>query len=109
MCIGIYDRAYSPSIIDTRIFGAYGPIMFALWVWVGFEASWRGGPLIENCNSSFMFGRTHGIMFGRTLFEYCVRKDTLNYVRKDTLNYVWKDTLNYVRKDTFQNVINKTF
>ena len=52
-------------------------------------------------NSSFMLGRTHGIMFGRTLFEYCVRKDTLNYVRKDTLNYVWKDT--------FQNMINKTF
>ena len=44
-------------------------------------------------NSSFMFGRTHGIMFGRTLFEYCVRMDTLHYV--------WKDT--------FQNMINKTF
>ena len=26
----------------TRIFGAYGPIMFALRVWVGFGASWRG-------------------------------------------------------------------
>ena len=40
-----------------------------------------------------MFGRMHGSMFGRTLFEYCV----------------WKDTLHYIRKDTFQNMINKPF
>jgi hypothetical protein len=40
-----------------------------------------------------MFGRTHGSMFGRTLFEFCVRKNTLHYIRKDT----------------FQNMINKTF
>ena len=36
--------------IYTRIFGAYGPIMFALQVWEGFRASWRGGPLSENCS-----------------------------------------------------------
>ena len=60
-----------------------------------------GGEDPCELNSHFMFGRTHGIMFGRTLFEYCVRKDTLHYVRKDTLHYV--------RKDTLQNTINKTF
>ena len=43
--------------------------------------------------TAIFFGRTHDIMFGRTLFEYCVRKDTLHYV--------WKDT--------FKNMINKTF
>ena len=37
-------------ISKTRIFGAYGPIMFALRVWVGSGASWRGGPLYENCS-----------------------------------------------------------
>ena len=85
----MHNRAH---LYLTRIFGAFGPIMFALWVLVGFEASWRGGePLFFN--SSFMFGRTHGIMFGRTLFQYCVRKDTLHYVRKDT----------------FQNMMNKNF
>ena len=53
----------------------------------------------QNCNfilrrtQSLMFGRTHCILFGETLFEYCVRKDTLDYVRKDT----------------FQNMMNKTF
>ena len=76
----------------TRIFGAFGPIMFDLQVWVGFRASWRGEPLF--LNSSFMFGRTHSscleghmaacseghflsivfgrthcIMFGRALFR----------------------------------------
>ena len=44
-------------------------------------------------NSSFISVRTHGIMFGRTLFEYCVRKDTLNYVRKDTLQNMISKTL----------------
>ena len=38
------------NIKETRIFGAYGPIMFALWVWVDFGASWKGGPLCENCS-----------------------------------------------------------
>ena len=38
-------------------------------------------------------GHFLNIMFGRTLFEYYVRKDTLHYVRKDT----------------FQNMIIKTF
>ena len=33
---------------ETRIFGAFCPIMFALWVWVGFRASLRDGPLCEN-------------------------------------------------------------
>ena len=80
------------TIFETRIFGAFGPIMFALWVWVGFGASWKGEPLF--LNSSFMFGRTQSlcleghmaacseghflsivfgrtkyIMFGRTLFR----------------------------------------
>ena len=100
----LFSRGYGliPDFIEpiyvTRVFGAYGPIMFALWVLVGFGASWL--PYVRTAvffqfqlNSSFMFGRTHGIMFGRTLFEYCVRKDTLNCVRKDT----------------FQNMINKTF
>ena len=94
------------KILLTRIFGAYGLIRFALQVWVGFRASWRGGTLSKkssfvsipaSCSEghfvSIVFGRTHCIMFGRTLFEYCVRKDTLPYVRKDT----------------FQNMINKTF
>ena len=45
-----------------------------------------------------MFGRTHGIMFRRTIFEYCVQKDTLNYVQKDTF-----------QGSAFQNMINKTF
>ena len=74
---------------QTRIFGAYSPSMFVLWVYVGFGASWRGGILCESCsfvNSSalgdhkymfgrtliLMFGRKYGIMFGRTLFEYCL-------------------------------------
>ena len=60
-------------------------------VWVGFEASWRGEPLV--INSSLMYRRTQSscteghmaasseghflsILFGRTLFEYCVWKDT---------------------------------
>ena len=29
-----------------------------------------------------MFGRTHGSMFGRTLFKYCVRKDTFQHMTK---------------------------
>ena len=41
----------------------------------------------------FQFQLNSHFMFGRTLFEYCVRKDTLHYVRKDT----------------FKNMINKTF
>ena len=87
-------------IIYTRIFGAYGPIMFALWVWVGSELVGGEDPYVRTAvlfqfqlNFSFMFGRTHGNMFGRTLFEYCVRKDTLNYIRKDT----------------FENMMNKIF
>ena len=83
--------------LHTRIFGAYGPIMLALRVWVGFRARWRGGTLSKkssfvsipaSCSEghflSIVFGRTHCIMFGRTLFEYCVQKDTLPYVQKDT-------------------------
>ena len=38
------------KILLTRIFGAYGLIRFALQVWVGFRASWRGRPLCENCS-----------------------------------------------------------
>jgi hypothetical protein len=34
-------------IIKTRILGAYCPIIFALWVWVGFRASWRSGTLFK--------------------------------------------------------------
>ena len=41
-CHLIYHVSQS-SFFNTRIFGAYGPIMFALRVWVGFEASWRRG------------------------------------------------------------------
>ena len=69
-------------------FGAYGPIMFALRVWVRLVSELVGGedPYVRTAvffqfqlNSHFMFGRTHGIMFGRThgimfgrtLFEYC--------------------------------------
>ena len=47
--------------------------MFALRVWVGFGASLRGVFIKAHCD---MFGRTHDIMFGRTFFEDCVRKDT---------------------------------
>ena len=36
---------FLPTFHHTCIFGAYGPIMFALRVWIGFGASWRGGPL----------------------------------------------------------------
>ena len=73
--------------------------IWGLWQ-VGFELVGGENPYMRTAvffqfqlNSSFMFGRTHGIMFGRTLFEY----------------WVWKDTLHYVQKDTFQNMINKTF
>jgi hypothetical protein len=56
-------------------------------------------------DSSFMFGRTHGIMFERTLFEYCVRKDTLNYVRKDTFqNMINKKCLNKLSPTNFKMV-----
>ena len=49
----------------------------------------------------FQFQLNSSFMFGRTLFEYCVRKDTLHNVRKDTLHNV--------RKDTFQNMKTKMF
>ena len=65
---------YDISIIYTRIFGAYGPIMFALRVWVGFGASWRGGPLRENCI----------FLSIPTWFQLHVWKDTWHHVRKDT-------------------------
>ena len=72
------------QILIARIFGAFGLIMFALWVWVGFGASWRGESLF--LNSSFMLGKTHSscleghmaacseghflsIVFGRTLLR----------------------------------------
>ena len=94
-------------LIDQSLFGAYGPIMFALWVWVGFRASWSGWPLYENyslnsnlipaCSEGHMASCSEGhflsVVLGRTLFECCVGKDTLHYVQKDT----------------FQNMINKTF
>ena len=78
-------------------FGAYDPIMFARWVWVGFRASWRGGPLCENyliqlqvwkntyiascleeqmasCSEGqllrIVFGRTHCIMLEGHFSEY---------------------------------------
>ena len=62
--------------IYTRIFGAYGPIMFALQVWEGFRASWRGGPLCENCS------------FNSNLIH--VRKDTwhLRLVKRNPQIYV---------------------
>ena len=50
---GIFRQFFilcTKSFYRTRIFGAYGPIMFALRVWVGFGAGWRGGPLCENCS-----------------------------------------------------------
>ena len=34
-----YSKTFLVVIFRTRIFGAFGPIMFALWVWVGFGAS----------------------------------------------------------------------
>ena len=55
------------------IYGAYGPIMFALWVYIGFGASWRVGPLCEN---------------------HCLNSNLISA-------YVWKNTWYHVRKDTF--------
>ena len=59
---------------------------------------------------SIMFGKTHGIMFGRTLSVLCSEGHFLSIVFRRTLfEYcVRKDTLHYVRKDTFQNMM-KTF
>ena len=70
----------------TRIFGAYGPIMFALRLWVGFGSCFEltciaikdtQHHVFGRSLSSIVFGRTLlSIVFGRTLLEYCVRKDT---------------------------------
>ena len=82
--------------------------MFALWVWVGFRASWRGGILSKKssfvlipalCLEGHIASRSEGhflrILFGKTLFEDCVWKDTLHdYVRKDTFQkFKVKDVL----------------
>ena len=76
--------------IDNSLCAYLVPLAtFSLHFGYGLVSELVGGvnrePLL--LNSSFMFGRTHGSMFRRTLFEYCV----------------WKETLHYVRKDTFQN------
>ena len=97
-------------ILDTRIFRAYGPIMFALRVWVGFEASpsvgtefmfqfqitsnscseghiasYLEGHMASCLEGHFLrivFRRTHCIMFGRTLFRiWCLK------LFKQTLTY----------------------
>ena len=92
------------DICQFCIFGAYGPVMFALWV---FRASWRGGLLVLyqfQLNASFifkrthslMFGRTHCILFGRTLFEYlcseghialCLEGHFSEHDKKNLLNF----------------------
>ena len=72
----------SCQICATRIFGAFGPIMFNLWVWVGFRASWRGEPLF--LNSSFMFGRTH---------ISCL---------EGHISHVWKDTWQHFGSTLFE-------
>ena len=64
----------------TCILGAYGSIMFALWVWVDFGASWKGGPLCENCS----------FLSIPTSFQLHVR---LSSVRKDTLQNIISETL----------------
>ena len=67
----------------------------------------------------FNFQLNSSFMFGRTLFEYCVRKDTLHYVRKDTfhnisktfetnshlLNLKWSDYLNHVKRNPYISII----
>ena len=63
--------SYDVSIIKSKIWNVFCPVIF-----LHFRMVW-----------------SHGIMFGRTLFESCVQKDTLHYVRKVT----------------FQNRINTTF
>ena len=80
---------------QTRIFAAYDPIMFDLWVWVDFGATWGGGPLslmqelqFEFQLNSSMFRRIDGVMFGWTLFDCFVQKDTLHHVRKDTFQNI---------------------
>ena len=67
--------------------------MFALRVWVGFGASWRGGILlylaIKLVHGKGSEGHFLSIVFGRTLFEYGVRKDTFqNMINKNFLNKV---------------------
>ena len=58
------------SVYTTRIFGAYGPIMFALRVWVGLELVGGEDPYVRTA-----------IFFQFPLY---VRKDTWHHVRKDT-------------------------
>ena len=84
----------------TRIFGAYGPIMLALRVWVGFRASWRGGTFFKkssfvsisaSCSEGHLALCSEGhfwrILFGRTLFEDCVQKDTFQKFKEKDILY----------------------
>ena len=90
--MGGWSRKWQFSL--TRIFGAYGPIMFALRVWVGLELVEGEDPYVRTTvffqfqlDSSFMIRRTHGNMFRRALFEYRVWKDTFqNMINKNFLN-----------------------
>ena len=44
-------------------------------------------------------------MFGRTLFEYCVQKDTFQVLCSEALKEVFrKHTFHYVRKDTYMTI-----
>ena len=58
-----------PGTPCTSIFGANDAIKFALRVWVGFGVS---------CRTAFFFQFQLNFSFGRTLFVYCVRKDTFS-------------------------------
>ena len=84
----------------SHIWGlSYGPIMFAFWVWVDFRASLRDRTLFKKSSSvsipasslvghlaSCLEGHFLRILFGRTLFEDCVRKDTFQKFKvKDVL------------------------
>jgi hypothetical protein len=56
------------TLYNTRIFGAYGPIMFALQVWVGFGASLTSGRFDLYKQLTALCSEGH-------FFEYRVRKD----------------------------------
>ena len=62
------------STSDSHLWPPLVAIFLALRVWEAFGAR----PIYKPIQ------RIYDIMFGRTLFEYCVRKDTFHDVRKDT-------------------------
>ena len=70
-----------------RIFGAYSPIMFALR-YVFKLVSLGGNCMFQFQITSIMFRRTYGIVFERTLFEDCVRKNILQYIQKDSFQNI---------------------